>query len=101
MVDESGNFDSHLAAAAGQDLGLLAELRACFVDSLTQHVDLLGRARCDANWIMAALRLKGLGATFHSSELIDLAGEAVDGAPGDPVVLRKLGRFRDQFTTSH
>lgn len=101
MADESGNFDAHLAAAAGQDFGLLTELRACFVDSLAQHVELLGRARCDANWIMAALRLKGLGATFHSPELIQLAGEAVDGAPGDPVVLRKLGRFCDQFTATH
>ena len=30
-------------------------------------------------------------------ELVDLADEALDGAPGDPVVLRKLERFCRQF----
>lgn len=91
MAQQSGNFDATLAAAAGDDDALLAELRAAFVESLQQQVDLLRRARCDANWEIAALRLKGLGASFHSHDLSRLAEEALEGPPGEPVVLRKLG----------
>jgi hypothetical protein len=44
------------------------------------------------------MRLKGVAASFGSTELIDLADEAINGAPGDPVILRKLsqavGRIR-------
>ena len=97
MAFESGTFDAHLVAAAGEDAVLLAELRACFVDSLSQQVDLLARARCDANWLVAAARLRGLGASFHSAELVSLAEEALDGAPGDPVILRKLTGFSTAF----
>lgn len=90
MTYELGNFELALAAAAGGDAALLAELRSGFMDSLGEQIDLLGRARCDGNWRLAAERLKGLGASFHAGELVDLAEEALDGAPGDPAVLRKL-----------
>ena len=50
------------------------------------------RARCDANWHIAALRLKGLAATFGIVPLIELAEEAMAGAPGDPAVLRQINR---------
>ena len=97
MAHESAQFDATLAAAAGDDLALLAELRAAFLESLTQQIDLIGRARCDGNWEVAAMRLKGLGSSFHSPELVELAQEALDGAPGDPSVLRKLGALRARF----
>lgn len=93
MAYDAGSFDATLAAAAGDDPELLAELRKGFVESLRQQVDLLGRARCDGNWELAGLRLRGLGATFHVPELVALADEALDGAPGDPLVLRRFGRF--------
>src|SRR5688572_2064317 len=98
MVQQAGEFDATLAAAAGEDLALLGELRAAFVDSLTQQVDLLRRARCDGNWEVAAMRLRGLGASFHAPELVRLAEIALDGAPGEPGVLRKLDRLRAEFT---
>jgi len=100
MVQHAGDFDATLAAAAGADTALLAELRAAFVESLTQQVDLLKRARCDGNWEVAAMRLKGLGASFHSPELVKLAQDALDGAPGEPAVLRKLAALCDRFTAS-
>ena len=101
MAFESAQFDANIAAAAGGDPALLAELRAAFAQSVLQHCDLLHRARCDANWITAARRLKGLGASFHAEELVALAEEALEGAPGDPVVLRKLDGFaRDADATS-
>lgn len=98
MAQIAGEFDATLAAAAGEDATLLQELRAAFVESLTQQVDLLRRARCDGNWEVAAMRLKGLGASFHAPELVRLAEQALDGAPGEPGVLRRLDRFCAEFT---
>lgn len=97
MAYEHGAFDATIAAAAGEDPALVAELRDAFCDSLERHLDLLRRARCDGNWTIAAQRLRGLAASFHASELVALAGEAVDGAPGDPRVLRRIEHFRDRF----
>jgi len=97
MAHEAADFDATLAAAAGEDPELLAELRAAFVESLTQQVDLLRRARCDGNWEVAALRLKGLGSSFHAPELVELADWALDGAPGEPAVIRKLAALCDRF----
>lgn len=83
-------IDAALAAAAGNDATLFRELGAAFVESAARQVGLLERARCDGNWTVAALRLKSLAATFHAAKLADLADQALDGAPGDPVVLRQL-----------
>lgn len=44
------------------------------------------------------MRLKGLAASFHAEGLIGLAEEALDSAPGDPVVIRKLEGFLADFT---
>lgn len=83
-------IDAHLVAALGDDPVLLRELRRAFLDSALGAVSLMERARCDANWRMAAERLKGLAATFHGGELITLAEAAIAGAPGDPAVLRRI-----------
>ena len=95
---QAGDFAATLAAAAGEDLALREELRAAFIESLTQQVDLIGRARCDGNWEVAALRLKGLGSSFHIPELLDLAQEALEGAPGEPSVIRKFNALCARFT---
>ncbi|ABC63406.1 hypothetical protein [Erythrobacter litoralis] len=97
MAFEYGAFSATLSAAAGEDSSLHAELRAAFRESLEQQVDLLSRARCDGNWVVAAQRIKGLAASFHAEPLMVLADEAVETAPGDPVVLRKLTAFIDDF----
>nr|WP_207974556.1 hypothetical protein [Parafrankia sp. BMG5.11] len=97
MAYEHGAFDATLAAAAGQDRELVAELRAAFADSVSRHLDLLRRSRCDGNWAVAAQRLKGLAAGFHASELIALADEAIAAAPGEPAVVRRIAEFRDRF----
>ena len=46
---------------------------------------------------MAALRLKGLAASFHADQLIVLADEALEAAPGEPAVVRRLQAFLDDF----
>lgn len=97
MAYDPGMLNASLAAAVGSDPHLMAELRAAFVEGIERQVDLLGRARCDANWSYAASRLKSLAASFGAVGLIDLADEAQSGAPGDPVILRKLGLAIDDF----
>ncbi|MEO9469070.1 Hpt domain-containing protein [Parasphingorhabdus sp.] len=90
MSFDYGALDAALAAAVGDDQSLIEELRGAFLESANRQVDLLGRARCDANWQYAAWRLKGLAASFGASQVIELADEAANSAPGDPVILRKL-----------
>ena len=99
MAYEAGALDATIAAAAGDDAALFAELREAFIDSLSRNIDLLRRARCDGNWHVAAMRLKGLAASFHAVALLVLAEQALDSAPGDPVVVRQLQAFLDSFST--
>lgn len=79
-----------LADAVGDDTILAEDLKHAFIDSASRHVDMMMRARCDANWQVSAWRLKGLSATFGVSELISLAETAGAGAPGDPVIIRRI-----------
>lgn len=100
MAYESGTLDATLAAAAGQDLTLLAELRSALVESAERQLDLLRRARCDGNWQVAAMRLKGLAASFHAEDLLDAAEAALAAVPGEPGTLRaietSIARLRGQ-----
>ena len=97
MAYESGSFETALAAAAGDDFTLFAELRIAFLESASRQLDLLRRSRCDANWRMAALRLQGIAASFHDEGLESLAREALVGAPGDPMAMRAIGAHLDEI----
>jgi HPt (histidine-containing phosphotransfer) domain-containing protein len=97
MVYDPGALNTSLAAAVGSDPALMGELRAAFVESAARQADLMRRARCDANWELAASRLRSLGASFGAFGLMALAEEALAGAPGDPVVLRKLEAALEGF----
>jgi hypothetical protein len=87
-----------LAAAAGDDPQLHAELRTAFLDSVARQIDLLSRSRCDANWTVAAMRLKGLAASFHVGPLDVLAESALTAAPGEPTVVRRLSQWLSEFS---
>ena len=100
MAYDPGALNASLAAAVGADPALMAELRSAFVESAARQLDLMGRSRCDANWQFAAARLKSVAASFGALGLLALADEALDGAPGDPVVLRKLAAAIDDFAAS-
>lgn len=76
---------------------MFSELRMAFIQSLGRQVDLLRRSRCDGNWQVAAMRLKGLAASFHAEHLIDLAEEALEGAPGEPAIVRRIQAYLDGF----
>ncbi len=99
MAYDSGSLDATLSAAAGDDPEILRELRNAFFESVSRQVDLLERSRCDGNWQIAAMRLKGLAASFHAGELLVLADDALAAAPGEPTVVRELKRFVESFST--
>jgi HPt (histidine-containing phosphotransfer) domain-containing protein len=92
MSYEPAALEAALAAAVGDDPSLVAELRAVLIESANRQADLLERSRCDANWRMAAWKLKGLAASFGAMRLIAAADEAIEAAPGDPVALRMVKR---------
>ncbi len=93
MAYEGASLDANLAAAAGHDPELVRELRKAFIESAERQIDLLARSRCDGNWEVAAMRLRGLAASFHADSLMVLAEEALDTVPGDPVILRRLDQM--------
>jgi hypothetical protein len=97
MVYDPGALHASLAAAVGSDSILMAELRDAFVEGAARQVDLMARSRCDANWEYAGSRLKSIAASFGAVGLMELADEALAGAPGDPVILRKLKAAIDDF----
>ncbi|MEE4316107.1 MAG: Hpt domain-containing protein [Erythrobacter sp.] len=98
MAYDNGALDATLAAAAGDNAALLGELRAAFLESATRQLDLLKRARCDGNWNVAAMRLKGLAASFHAEELLAAADKALNAAPGEPMAIREIEGVINRFT---
>jgi len=91
MAYDPGAIDATLAAAVGDEPGLIAELRAAFVDSAEKTIDAIQAAENDEAWRLAAARLKGLAASFGAVRLMSLASEAA-GAPGNADVVRTLRR---------
>lgn len=97
MAYDPGALSASLAAAVGGDADLMDELRAAFLDGISRQLDLMRRSRCDANWEVSASRLKSLAASFGAAGLVALADEALAGAPGDPVVLRRIAGALEEF----
>lgn len=100
MAYESGALDATLAAAAGDDPALLSELRSAFVESAKKQLDLLKRSRCDGNWNVAAMRLKGLAASFHAEDLLQAAENALVSAPGEPAAIRDIETVLARFSSA-
>lgn len=100
MAYESGALDATLAAAAGDDPALAGELRTAFLESAEKQLDLLKRSRCDGNWNVAAMRIKGLAASFHAEELLVAAENALVSAPGEPAAIRDIEAVIAQFGAS-
>lgn len=98
MAYESGALEATIAAAAGDDPALMGELRTAFLDSAARQLDLLRRSRCDGNWNVAAMRLKGLAASFHAEELLLAAENALECAPGEPAAIREIEQVLARFS---
>lgn len=97
MAFENGALDATLAAAAGNDPALVSELRGAFLESANKQLDLLRRSRCDGNWHVAAMRLKGLAASFHVEDLLIAADNALVSAPGEPAAIRNIESVLAKF----
>lgn len=91
MAYDPGAIDATLAAAVGDEPGLIAELRAAFVDSAEKTIEAIESAQDEEAWGLAAARLKGLAASFGAVRLMSLAADAA-GTPGDAEAVRKLRR---------
>ena len=97
MSFDSGPLDRYLSAAFADDPAVTLDLRRAFTDGARELADLMRRSRCDANWRVAAERLKSLSATFGIVPLIQLAEAAMDGVPGDPAILRDINRTIEEI----
>ncbi len=97
MAYDPGAIDATLAAAVGDEPALIAELRGAFLSSAKANLTALTRAEDDVRWKDAALRLKGLAASFGAVRLMAAAGDAADALPGDVETLRKLHRAVDRL----
>lgn len=75
----------------------MSELRGVFIESAEKQLDLLKRSRCDGNWNVAAMRLKGLAASFHAEDLLDAAENALRSAPGEPAAIRNIEAVLARF----
>lgn len=91
MAYDPGAIDATLAAAVGDEPGLIAELRAAFVDSAERAIDAMEIAGDDAGWALGAARLKGLSASFGAIRLMAMATDAAD-RPRDAETLGRLRR---------
>lgn len=92
MAYDPGAIDATLAAAVGDEPALIAELREAFLDGAKRSIGVLASAHDPEGWRGAALKLKGLAASFGAVRLMALAQEAADAPSGDRAVLRKLER---------
>lgn len=92
MAYDPGAIDATLAAAVGDEPGLIAELRGAFLDSARRALAALSGADDVDAWRSAALRLKGLAASFGAVRLMALAQEAADAPAGDRTMLRRIER---------
>lgn len=92
MAYDPGAIDATLAAAVGDEPGLIAELRLAFVESADRAYAAMLQADTVEAWKAAAWRLKGLAASFGAVRLMALATDAVAASPGDTAMLAKVKR---------
>lgn len=82
-------LNTSLAAAFGDDQSLVLELSGAFAESAGRHCRAMEQADSDEAWRDAALRLKGLAASFGATGLMEQAGRAA-GSSRNPQLLAEL-----------
>lgn len=92
MAYDPGAIDANLAAAVGDEPVLIADLRDAFVEGVRRCLAAMKDADGAQGWTSAALRLKGLAASFGAVRLLALASEAATGQAHDAAVLRRIQR---------
>lgn len=97
MAYDPGAIDATLAAAVGEEPGLIAELRVAFHESAGRALLSLEEASSEGAWREAAWRLKGLAASFGAVRLMALASIAAERPAGDTRTLKRLRRAFDRL----
>jgi histidine phosphotransfer protein HptB len=92
MAYDPGALEAALAAAVGDEPGLIAELRVAFFASAELHISALTHAASLAEWRDAATRLHSLAASFGAVRLMDDATQAANADRIDAAILRKIER---------
>lgn len=92
MAYDPGAIDATLAAAVGDEPGLIAELRIAFVESAERALTAMTLATEVEEWRVAAWRLKGLAASFGAIRLMALVTKVAEGDPRDAEGLKTLRR---------
>jgi histidine phosphotransfer protein HptB len=88
-------IEASLAAALGDDHALVAELRGAFIASAQRHIAAMREAKTDEDWRDAALRLRGLAASFGATELMKEAGRAAKVQSGGSAMIASLSAKLD------
>jgi histidine phosphotransfer protein HptB len=92
MAYNPGALEATLAAVAGEQSSLIAELRDAFFASADTHVAAMKVATAQAVWEHAALRLRSLAASFGLERVMDTASEAATARCGDTKALQRIER---------
>lgn len=92
MAYDPGAIDATLAAAVGDDPGLIVELRIALVESAESALAAMAVADDPEAWSAAAWRLRGLAASFGAVRLMALASEAATASGPDAALMTKLKR---------
>ena len=97
MAYDPGAIDATLAAAVGDEPALIAELCEAFLEGVKRCLESMKSSDTPDSWTSAALRLKGLAASFGAIRLMALASEAATGQAHDGAVLRRLHRASERL----
>ncbi|UVO53180.1 Hpt domain-containing protein [Sphingomonas sp. SUN039] len=92
MAYDPGALEATLAAVAGEQGALIAELRAAFFEGADGHVTAMKAATAQPVWEQAALRLRSLAASFGLQRVMDAARDATSVPCGDARALQRIER---------
>jgi histidine phosphotransfer protein HptB len=92
MAYDPGALEATLAAVAGEQSSLIAELRDAFFESADAHVAAMNAAAAQAVWEQAGQRLRSLAASFGLQRVMDAAHEAGAAPCGDGKALQRIER---------
>ena len=92
MAYDPGALEATLAAVAGEQSSLIAELRDAFFASADAHIAAMKTATAQAVWAQSTGRLRSLAASFGLNRVMDAARDAADAPCGDAKALQRIER---------
>lgn len=92
MAYDPGALEATLAAVAGEQSSLIAELRAAFFDSADAYLATMRTAAAQPVRDQAAQRLRSLAASFGLQRVMDAARDAMDTPFGDARAVQRIER---------